>query len=81
MKMDDKKTQDTLTRFEKAHVIGVRAKQIAYGAPAMIDTEGETDPLKISEKEYEANVIPLTIRRHLPDGTFEDCDVRDLINI
>jgi len=76
--MTERKTQKTLTRFEKARVIGIRATQIASGAPAMVDTEGETDPLKISEKEFEANAVPLTIRRYLPDGTFEDWDVREL---
>jgi len=79
--MTERKTKPVLTRFEKARIIGTRSTQIAHGAPAMVDTEGETDPLKISEKEFEANVLPLTIRRYLPDGTYEDWDVRELKKI
>ncbi|MEM2319990.1 MAG: DNA-directed RNA polymerase subunit K, partial [Candidatus Bathyarchaeia archaeon] len=61
-----------LTRFEKARVVGARALQISMGAPILIDlTEGCTSPIDIALKELEAGVLPITIRRTLPDGTYQ----------
>jgi DNA-directed RNA polymerase subunit K/omega len=37
-------------------------------APVLVDLEGETDPLKIAEKELKAKKLPAIIRRPLPDG-------------
>jgi len=53
------------TRFERARIIGARSLQIARGAPILIKTD-ETDPLKIAELEFEADVIPLDVRRKGP---------------
>lgn len=40
-----------MTKYERARVLGTRALQIAMGAPVMVETEGETDPLEIARKE------------------------------
>lgn len=48
-------------------------------APVLVPLEGESDPLAIAIKELTFKKIPLTIRRFLPDGSFEDWHVRDLI--
>lgn len=37
------------------------------------------DPLEIAYKELREKVIPFTIRRYLPDGSYEDHDLKDLI--
>ena len=39
---------------------------------------GETDPLQIA-LEARARKIPITIRRFLPDGSYEDWNVDELI--
>ncbi|MBU5557618.1 MAG: DNA-directed RNA polymerase subunit K [Candidatus Aenigmatarchaeota archaeon] len=57
--------KDTLTRFERARIIGARALQIARGAPILLKTE-ETDPVRIAEAEFAAGVIPLKVRRKAP---------------
>jgi len=49
------------------------------GAPIMVDHDGETDPLQIAMKELQQRKIPLIIRRYLPDGTYEDWTVSELI--
>ena len=49
-------------RYEKARIIGARALQIAYGAPVLIDTD-QTDPILIAAEEYDADVLPFTVRR------------------
>lgn len=61
-----------LTKFERARVLGTRALQISMNAPVMVDLDGETDPLKIAEKELRERKIPIIIRRYLPDGSHED---------
>ena len=48
-------------------------------APVLVPTEGETDPLEIAMKELAANKIPLVVRRYLPDGSYEDWTVSELI--
>jgi DNA-directed RNA polymerase subunit K len=54
------------TRFEKARIIGARALQISMGAPTLLELEkGVVDPIRIAEAEFEAGVIPITVRREL----------------
>ena len=66
-----------MTRFEKARIIGARALQISMGAPLLIETsKAFTNPIEIAIKELEAGVLPITIRRRLPDGTHQDIPVR-----
>ena len=52
----------TYNRYEKARIIGARALQIAYGAPVLIDTE-QSEPILIAAEEYDAGVLPFTVRR------------------
>lgn len=68
-----------LTKYEKARVLGTRALQISMNAPVMVDLDGETDPLKIAEKELRERKIPIIIRRYMPDGSHEDWAVDELI--
>lgn len=68
-----------LTRFEKARIVGARALQISLGAPILVELPEEvTDPIDIALKELEENVLPMTIRRRLPDGTYQDISLFDL---
>ena len=68
-----------LTKYERARVLGTRALQISMNAPVMVDLDGETDPLRIAEKELRERKIPIIIRRYLPDGSHEDWGVNELI--
>jgi DNA-directed RNA polymerase I, II, and III subunit RPABC2 len=78
--LKDRVTTRFLTKYEKARIIGARALQISKNAPIMVDIEqGEWDPLKIAEKELVERKIPFIIRRYLPDNTFEDWKVEELI--
>ncbi|CBZ53819.1 Polymerase (RNA) II (DNA directed) polypeptide F,related [Neospora caninum Liverpool] len=72
-------TSPYITKFEKARVIGTRALQISMNAPITIPLDGETDPLIIAEKELYQKTIPFTIRRYLPDGSYEDWKIQELI--
>ena len=70
-----------ITRFEKARIVGARSLQISMGAPILIEvTETDTNPIDIAVKELKAKTLPITIRRTLPDGTFQDIPLKWLYN-
>ena len=78
----DKSSRTTtkyMTKYERARVLGTRALQISMNAPVMVDIEGETDPLKIAAKELRERKIPMIIRRYLPDNSYEDWSLDELI--
>lgn len=55
-----------LTQYERARIIGIRAVQIDYGAEPFIKVEGGyMSSIQIAEKELEAGVLPLSIKRRL----------------
>ena len=69
-----------ITRYEKARIIGARALQISFQASVLIDVPKElSDPIDIAELELRKKVLPITIRRHLPGGNFQDIPVSWLI--
>eukprot|EP00439_Symbiodinium_sp_Y106_P083775 s534_g24.t1 len=76
-----RKTTPYLTKYERARILGARALQISMNAPVMVTLEGETDPLLIAEKELLQRVIPFVIRRFLPDNTYEDWKVSELLDL
>jgi DNA-directed RNA polymerase subunit K/omega len=60
--------------------VGARALQISMGAPILVDvSEGFTGPIDIAVKELDADILPMTIRRTLPDGTFQDIPLKWLL--
>jgi DNA-directed RNA polymerase subunit K/omega len=65
-----------ITRFEKARIVGARALQISMGAPILVDAAENTNPIDIAVSELEAGILPITIRRTLPDGTFQDIPLK-----
>jgi len=72
-------TTPYMTKYERARILGTRALQIAMCAPVMVELEGETDPLQIAMKELKLRKIPIIIRRYLPDGSYEDWSIDELI--
>ena len=73
------RTLPFVTRYEKARVIGERAKQINSGAKPFIEIEQSMiDGYLIALKEFEEKKIPFIIRRPLPDGPSEYWRLSDL---
>ena len=69
-----------LTRFEKARIVGARALQIAMGAPVLIvPSKDLSNPIDIAIQELEVGILPITIRRTLPDGTYQDIPLKWLL--
>ncbi len=65
------------TRFEKARIVGARSLQISMGAPILIElTDDLSSPIDIALAELEAGILPITIRRTLPDGTYQDIPLK-----
>lgn len=79
VRKEDRQTTPYMTKYEKARILGTRALQISMNAPVLVALEGETDPLIIAMKELSQKKIPLLIRRYLPDGSYEDWSVQELI--
>ncbi|WP_276272255.1 DNA-directed RNA polymerase subunit K [Haloarcula litorea] len=50
------------SRYEKARKLGARALQLAHGAPVLIETD-QTQPILIAAEEYDADVLPFTVKR------------------
>jgi len=69
------KYEQTLTKFEKARVLGQRAMQLSHGAPPRVDITGMTSALAIAEKELKENKIPIIVRRPYPNGETRDFPV------
>ncbi len=66
-----------ITRFEKARIVGARSLQISMGAPILIEVnETLTSPIDIALEELNVGILPITIRRTLPDGTFQDIPLK-----
>jgi len=59
---------DNITRFERTRIISARALQISMGAPILINTK-EHDPKAIARLEFEQGVLPITIKRTMPQKT------------
>jgi DNA-directed RNA polymerases I, II, and III subunit RPABC2 len=75
-------TSRFMTKYERARVLGTRALQISMNAPVMVPVDNDvTDPLEIATKELQAKKIPFIVRRYLPDGSFEDWAVSELVQV
>lgn len=73
------KTIPILTKYERARILGQRAKQINSGAPSFVTPPKDTmDGYLIAIQELEEKKIPFIIRRPLPFGGCEYWRVSDL---
>jgi DNA-directed RNA polymerase I, II, and III subunit RPABC2 len=76
------KTLPYLTKYEKARVLGQRAKQIETGAKPFVKVpENIVDGYIIAELELREKKIPFIIKRPIPSGAFEYWNIKDLENI
>ncbi len=66
----------TLTRFERARIMGARALQLSLGAPTFIPIpETARTSLDIALEELDQRVIPIVIRRVLPNGDYQNIPI------
>jgi DNA-directed RNA polymerase I, II, and III subunit RPABC2 len=68
-----------LTKYEKARVLGQRAKQIETGSKPFVKLpENIIDSYVIAELELREKKIPFIIKRPIPGGAFEYWNLKDL---
>lgn len=73
------RTLPFLSRYERARVIGERAKQLENGAMSFVELEPhEIDSYMIAMKEFQNKKIPFIIKRPLPNGASEYWKLSDL---
>lgn len=73
------RTISYLTKYEKARVLGQRAKQIETGSKPFVKvSENIIDSYVIAELELREKKIPFIIKRPIPNGAFEYWNLRDL---
>jgi DNA-directed RNA polymerase I, II, and III subunit RPABC2 len=73
------KTIPYLTKYERARILGQRAKQIETGARPLVKLpENVIDSYVIAELELQQKRIPFIIRRPIPDGGCEYWNLKDL---
>ena len=66
----------TLTRFEKARIMGARALQLSLGAPIFIEIpKNATTSLEIAMEELKQRVIPIVIKRTLPNWDYQNIPI------
>ena len=76
-----RQTRPYINKYERAKILGMRAEQIAKGMQPLVSTKGKRNIYEIVEAEYKEGVIPLIIRRYLPNNTHEDWRLSDFVNI
>ena len=65
-----------LTRFERARITGARSLQLSLGAPPLIKVpEYATSSIVVAVGEIEQKALPISIRRILPSGIYQDIPI------
>ena len=73
------KTLPYVTRYEKARILGERAKQLNAGAGAFVEVDPDIiDGELIALREFEAKKIPFIVQRPMPNGGCEYWKLKDL---
>ncbi|MCS7123475.1 MAG: DNA-directed RNA polymerase subunit K [Candidatus Aenigmarchaeota archaeon] len=70
---------EILTRYEVARIISARAMQISLGAPYFVKVQ-EFNASKIAKEEFKKKLIPMTVRRTLPNGEQIVVDIKKAID-
>jgi len=73
------RTLPFITKYERARILGERARQLDAGATAMVDVDPSIiDGYLIALKEFEQKKIPFILKRPLPSGGCEYWPVKEL---
>ena len=59
-----KSTEEKLTRFEKARILGSRAIQLSMGAKPLVESGDSLDPIDIAYLELQEGVLPLNVKQN-----------------
>ena len=71
-------TSKYLNKYERTRILGTRALQISLGSPPLVDIKDVIDPYEIAILELQSKVLPINIRRYLPNNTYEDWKISEM---
>ena len=75
---NERTTIPRLTKYERVRILGTRAKQISDGSKIFIKSNKVKNAMDIAELELQYKVIPLKIKRPLPNGKYEIWSIKEL---
>ena len=68
-----------VTKYERARILGERAKQLNAGAKALVEVETDViDGYLIATEEFKQRKIPFIVKRPMPNGGCEYWKLKDL---
>ena len=72
-----------LTKYERTRIIGVRALQLSYGAPPLVDPRavGSASPLDIAKYEVDNGLLPVSVYRYTGKGRYQAIPLRTLVEL
>lgn len=68
---EERLSRNILTKYEIVRIIGTRAKQISDGSKVFVKYDGNKSAIELAELELRNKMIPLKIKRPLPNGKYE----------
>lgn len=71
--------KNKLTRFEVARLIGARSLQVSLGAPILAKVD-DMDSIKIAKAEFKEKIVPITIKRKMPNGEYMVVNIKEAID-
>ena len=75
---NERVTIPRLTKYERVRILGTRIKQISDGSKIFIKSNDIKNATSIAELELKHKVIPLKIKRPLPNGRYEIWSLNEL---
>lgn len=66
-----------ITKYELARVLGARALQLSMGAPPLLKVTVDDSLIEIARRELDAGMLPVIIRRKMPDGGTQDVSLQE----
>jgi len=74
----DRITNPRLTRYEMVRILGERTKQLTMGAKPLVKNHHELSYENIAIEELKLNMIPIKIKRPLPNNKMEVWKLNEL---
>ena len=75
---EDRITKSSMTSYERVRILGTRAKQLAGGAKPLIAGVENMNSFEVAKLELMHKVMPIIIRRELPNGNIEEWKISEL---
>ena len=78
LEKENRITNPRLTRYEMVRILGERTKQLTMGAKALVKNIQDLSYEEIAVEELKLNMIPIKIKRPLPNNKIEIWELYEL---